>query len=101
MQDNSVHTWHILSTWVELGATKNKSSEWQGGVLEPKTTKLQAQYPKPSATLPPFEVQYCQRQQTHSIILESYEKEKIIFLNLCFPLHLCFASLESLISKKR
>ena len=59
--------------------TENKSSEWQGGVLEPKTTKLQAQYPKPSATLPPFEVQCCQRQQTHSIMLESDEKEKIIF----------------------
>ena len=80
MQDNSVHTWHILSTWVKFGATKNKSSECQAGVLEPKTTKLQAQYPKPSTTLPPhFEVQCCQRQQTHSIMLESDEKEKNIF----------------------
>ena len=79
MQDNSVHTWYILSTQVELVVTKNKSSEWQGRVLEPRTTKLRVQHPKPSATLPPFEVQCCQRQQTHSIMLESDEKEKIIF----------------------
>ena len=98
MQDNSVHTWHILSTWVELVATENKSSEWQGRVLEPRTTKLWVQHPKPSAILPPFEVQCFQRQQTHSIILESYEKEKNYLFNWCFPLHLCFASLESLIS---
>ena len=31
MQDSSVHTWHILSTWVELVVTKNKSSESVAG----------------------------------------------------------------------
>ena len=35
---------------VELGATENKCSEWQGGGLEPGTTTIQIQRPNDSAT---------------------------------------------------
>ena len=38
------------SRGVELGATKNKSSKWQGEGLEPGTTKLQIQRPNHLAT---------------------------------------------------
>ena len=37
---------------VELGVTDNKSSEWQGGGLEPRTTRLQVQHPNQSLVFP-------------------------------------------------
>ena len=38
---------------VQLGVTENKSNEWQGRGLTPRTTRLQVQHPNHSATLPP------------------------------------------------
>ena len=37
---------------IELGATEDKSSEWQGGGLEPETTRLQDHHRNHSATPP-------------------------------------------------
>ena len=41
------------SQGVELGATENKSNAWQGGGLEPGTTRLQVQHPNYLAKPPP------------------------------------------------
>ena len=41
------------SRGVELRAIENKSSEWQGGGLGPRTTRLQVHHPNHSATPPP------------------------------------------------
>ena len=43
------HSW-----WVELEVTENESNKWQGGGLEPGTTRLQVKHPKHSATPPPW-----------------------------------------------
>ena len=44
------------SQGVELRVHENKFSDWQGGRLEPRTTRLQVQHPNHLAVLPPNKI---------------------------------------------
>ena len=44
------------SQGVKLRVHENKFSDWQGGGLEPRTTRLQVQHPNLLAVLPPKKI---------------------------------------------